>query len=103
MSQIAGPARPLRPRLARKPPPVCGPMLGAAVVLVGCAVALAPTCRVVVAVDPLGQARFTSYPPALVCPGTWTSAVSRLRSGCTVTVPNAWDVTVAGTLLSPQS
>ena len=64
---------------------------------------LLPTHRLAEAVDPLRQARFTSYRPSLVCAGMSTSAVSILTNGSKVAVPNALEVTVAGTLLSPQS
>jgi hypothetical protein len=83
---------------AISPPPVAGPRFGFTVSGdVG-----RVTENVEAAVWPLAQLRFTVYVPGLVVDGTVTLVWSFPLSGTSVTVPNTFEVTMAGFRLSPQ-
>jgi len=61
------------------------------------------TESVVVAVEPVRQVSLTSYVPDSTLTGTDASPCNNVFHGSNVRVRNAFELTVAGLLLSPQS
>jgi hypothetical protein len=80
---------------------VCGPTVGGGAEAVELVVT-ASTVSVVVAVEPVLQMSFTSAVPGWAEIGTVTVPIRSDAWGCSVTVVNAVELTVAELVFSPQ-